>query len=40
MSKHPSYREKVKSQEKEAKRRVALGFGEPVPWDLGQWSHF
>ena len=28
MSKHPSHKEKVKSQENKAKRRVALGFGD------------
>ena len=40
VSKHPSNKEKVKSQEKEAKRRVALGFGDQYLRIWVQWSHF
>ena len=40
MSKHPSHKKKVKTQVKEAKRRVALGFGDQCLGIWAQWSHF
>ena len=40
MSKHSSHKEKVKTQEKEAKGEVALGFREQFLGIWAKWSHF
>ena len=40
VSKHSSHKEKIKSQEKEATLRIALGFGEHCLGIWAKWSHF